>query len=206
MTPFKEIEIEDFIWNGIQNDRASIQNRGLFLPNSDYYRQFALPGCGITDILCFNAHGHAVGKFVEITVYELKRGVVEARDLAQLLRHMAFFNSNREALVERFGCDGINIYGILIGSGFDKDVLCLSAIDGYEDPVSYFQYRIDLANGVIFDSVSHPCEDSEIDFNALMPDHNFTWIDRIEKEAEADRIAILNSPPQESRNHELLPF
>lgn len=122
---FKEVEIEDFIWNNIPKNE--LRKRGLDLPVGSYYRQVNI-GCGVIDLLSVNiqkvfSSGNKY-KMVFVRVFELKRRMITCDAVGQISRYMNAIEENFEDLMQSFGMPKgyhLALSGELIGESISDD-------------------------------------------------------------------------------------
>ena len=201
MSVFKEVEIEDFIWDNIAKNPMFLKKRGLKLDAGIFYRQLQLPNCGIPDLVSFYSFHEQNMTYLKISVYELKRGNVDGNALAQLLKYLSFFSSNADRIADRFDMPvEFRIMGTLIGHSFDKSVLSLHSV--VEADIDFIIYQIDLENGVVFKSVTDDYGLENLDNPDYSLESDFKWIGRVnemmkrrDKELSEAGLISLNAKP-----------
>lgn len=170
-----EFEIEQFIWDKLQSNYNDLNERGLELNGTSFYRQLELPGCGVPDLVGFSCTRENDIFYVEIHIYELKKGRVDGNCLTQLFKYMSFFVSNQEKIEKVYGRKlEFSVYGYLIGSDFDKQTLSLNSIGGA--PVEFIRYYIGIEYGISFETVSADYSNNLL--GKFLPQAFFEWLDR----------------------------
>lgn len=193
MVPFREIEIEDYIWDKIRSNIDDLSNRGLEVEYGHYYRQFKLPGCGIVDLISFSPCVRDGLAYVAIIIYELKRGPAKPCDVTQLARYYSYLLTHREEIEKRISpAASVIVKPVLIASDFDRDVLCFDRI--YHNDLAYVKYKVDLGSGICFEYVpSDYFDGQQVNFSEVMPDKTFGWIETMAVEIELQNAM----PPRE---------
>lgn len=171
MSNYKEIDIEDFIWDNLNGD--TLYDRGLLMEGGRYLRQAKIPGCGIMDIVGFNVtktiSENLNVKCINIVVYELKREVITCAHVGQLSRYVNTIHENKDRIREHFGLPKeytLTVRGVLIGAGIEKDAFhiielskCLSA------QVFGFCFK----KGLTFEYARNPGNFYDAEFSEIQP-------------------------------------
>jgi hypothetical protein len=207
MGNFKEIDIEDFIWDRLGDRRSNLRSRGLMLLEGVFYRQLKLPDCGIPDLVCFTVREPMetrVNPWLIIDVYELKRGHVEPKCLTQLLKYMSFFNEHKDGMIKRFGREvEIMVRGYLVGRTFDKEVLCInSASMKVKGLINFVSFKVGFEQGIEFFEEDANYYSSGIDFDEFMPARNFKWISQLSQELTGDNEEEEDEDDTDELDHE----
>lgn len=155
---YSEFEIEEFIWNKI-GDLDSLRDRGLYLQDALYFRQYPIPGCGIVDIVGFsitdlNFNDGSITRQLNVNIYELKRDAIKCADVGQISRYMDCIRYNSSEILKHFGLDGFEmvVYGGLIGNGIERDAMhAMVLVQNLSD---MFCYEFCPEKGISFNPVS----------------------------------------------------
>lgn len=154
---YKEIDIEDFIWNNIR--AGEISKRGLQIKPGLVYRQVELPGAGIMDLVSVSIgkiiHEHHSAKVLYVDIYELKRDAITCQNIGQIARYINSIDGNQKTLLSVLNLPSeeysIEVNGFLVGRGVERDALhALSLCFN----IRCFRFEFDLAQGIRFEEVS----------------------------------------------------
>lgn len=155
-----ERQLEDFIWQAYhqKNGDKILLDRGL--PMSGYLlRQFNMGSLGIPDLISFDVKEVNGFNSPVITIYELKKTVVDFSTLDQALRYKRGLRDILENLhgVEfqegDYGWKNIYFEIVLIGSKVDEGI---GFARHYLSPdISTYEYHFDPFNGLSFEEVSY---------------------------------------------------
>jgi len=160
MKGFSEFEIEEFIWNNIQNP-GELMKRGLDMPKAVYYRQMQFPTCGRPDIVGVSLWSRlASGQrsvVPTVRIYELKKGEVTGQDVLQIFRYVAYAYKIAPEIAGNAYPDlpitNVSIGGYIIGNSFSREALC-ALYNSYT--TIGIQFDFDLTTGIKFCDVYEP--------------------------------------------------
>lgn len=152
---YYESDVEDFIWSNIK-DKELLARFGLYLNEGLYFRQYAVQGCGVFDIVGFSVKvwtciDGSIKKDLVVDIYELKRNALKCADVGQVSRYIDCMRQNSLEFLKMVGFEGFElvVYGHLIGNGIERDAIHSKAlIDGLLDVYTY-----DFTNGISFNPV-----------------------------------------------------
>lgn len=179
---FKELDIENFIWENIQG--GLLGNRGLTLPGGIYYRQFPLNGCGIMDMVgvsmskCIFPSSRS--KNIHVQIYELKKGIITCNDVGQIARYVGCFEANTMQVQEKLNIPGdynIGFNGVLIGAGIERDAYHILT-RMYN--VRAIKFDFSFSDGITFEPI-HEIASFEIASLEKVPQINFSQLARLSK-------------------------
>lgn len=182
MNNFKEIDIENFIWENIKS--GSLAKRGLVLPGGIYYRQFPLKGCGIMDMIgirmskCIFPSSRT--KNIHVQIYELKKGIITCNDVGQIARYLGCFEANTMEIHEKLNIPNdyqIGFNGTLIGAGIERDAYHILT-RMYN--VSAIKFDFSFSDGITFDFI-HDIESFDQATLEKVPQINFSQLARLSK-------------------------
>lgn len=147
-----EHEIEDIIFNALQNHPEELRKRGFYVsPNKIYLRQVEIGAYGRADIIGFVIMPKKYGtRDIYIHVVEIKKDAINHQTLFQALRYCRG--------VERYlglFLNDINVHFsiTLIGKTIDKNSDFVYAADVF-DRVELLTYSVDFNLGVKFERQS----------------------------------------------------
>lgn len=157
MKDFKEIDLEDFIVNEFKHGRISA--RGLDMKTCLLFRQFEISGCGVIDLMTVRIvktkMDRGIFKYILVDVYELKRNELNCADFGQLCRYMHVIRHNMKRFLNEVSfCPDYNIdvSGILIGDGIQRDALCLYN-EMFSGDISVYNAELSMEKGIEFKTV-----------------------------------------------------
>lgn len=150
-----EIDIENVIWNSL----SSAIERGFPLEGGVVYRQLPIPGCGIMDLCEVSVAGYmpedGTRKMynIEISIYELKKGLVKCHDIGQLARYKAGVIDTFPKVKKALGLKDdyiLNVECFIVGKEIEQDAACLA------DACSFFAYgyEVTLEHGIKFHMIN----------------------------------------------------
>jgi hypothetical protein len=180
MNNFKEVDIENFIWENIKG--GSLARRGLILPGGIYYRQFPLGGCGVMDMVgvsmskCIFPTSRS--KNIHVKIYELKKGVITCNDVGQIARYIGCFEANTMEIHEKLNIPidyHIGFNGVLIGAGIERDA-CHILTRMYN--VSAIKFDFSFSDGITFEPI-HEITSFEQASLEKLPQINFSQLARL---------------------------
>ncbi|MPR36578.1 hypothetical protein [Salmonirosea aquatica] len=143
---FQEKDLEDMIF---RSDADLVRKKGLSSYRHDkVFRQFNLGAYGIPDMVGITTYMHNQKMCYSITVYELKKGAIDADALAQCSRYV----SGLISYLKRIGIKyPPSIQMVLIGDSIDlKSNFIYSAQSNYELHLYTYSFGI---NGLAFKEV-----------------------------------------------------
>ena len=154
MKDFKEVDLEDFIVSEFK--RGRISERGLDMKGCILFRQFEISGCGVIDLMTVRFVKTKTDtsdlKYLIIDIYELKRNELTCADFGQLCRYMHVIRHNiKRYLKDVSFCNdySINVSGVLIGDGIQRDALCLYN-EVYSGEISVYRAELSMEKGIEF--------------------------------------------------------
>jgi len=155
MNNFKEIDIENFIWENIR--AGSLSKRGLNLPGGIYYRQFPLKGCGIMDMVGVSMSKcifpSSIRKDIHVQIYELKKGIITCNDVGQIARYLGCFEANTMDIHQKLNIPNdyqVGFNGVLIGAGIERDAYHILT-RMYN--VSAIKFDFSFSDGITFEPI-----------------------------------------------------
>ena len=189
-----EFEVEQFIWDKIQDKYNDLSKRGLDLNGTNFYRQLKLPGCGVPDLVGFSCSRENDIFYIDIHIYELKKGRIDGNCLVQLFKYMSFFETNQDIIGDAHDRKvEFYVYGYLIGNDFDIPTLSINSLGNLS--IEFIRYYIGIEHGISFETVSGNYLDKTL--QRFLPDSFIEWIDakpdRVKLDSEAE-----NQPSQSS--------
>lgn len=132
---FLEKDLEDIIFN---SDRETLDERGLYIEGK-MLRQVRIGSYGIADLITY----HRLDGNLQITIYELKKALLDEKALLQLFRYKAGIKDYLIRHRNFFEGDLI-IKTVLIGREIDCSTDWVYLLDSLEDFYVYeYQYLID---------------------------------------------------------------
>lgn len=147
-----EKDIEELLYEYISYEHI-MQERGFYQLQAKYYRQLNLGSYGIADLIGVRITPLNTGnRFLNVTVYELKKDEINTGTLMQAARYVAVLkriltNQIREGL----SIVNVNFDIVLIGRTVDtsSDFVFLS---DFIDEVTLYTYHLDFIQGLRFES------------------------------------------------------
>lgn len=135
-----EKELEDVIWEAINDEKVDLSDHGLYLHSDNWIRQFNLGEYGIADIVGYTIENDAI----KWEIIELKKDIIGVGTLLQALNYykaLYLISEDYETVDFRI---------ILIGKSIDKNGSFAYIADYVEDKIELYAYNIDLINGIRF--------------------------------------------------------
>lgn len=178
-----EFEIEQFIWDKIQDKYNDLSKRGLNLYGQSFYRQLKLPGCGVPDLVGFSCSRENDIFYIDVHIYELKKGRIDGNCLVQLLKYMSFFKTNQDVIQDVHDRNfEFMVHGYLIGNDFDRPTLSVNSIGDLN--IEFIRYYIGIEHGISFQTVSDDYFDSTLE--RFLPTSFIEWIDKTPDRLQLD--------------------
>lgn len=190
MSSFKEIDIENFIWERLSGREEELENRGFWVSDGAHYRQFNLPGCGVADIVSFCPYVEKGVCYLRINIYELKRGHVDAKCLTQIIRYMSYLTECAPGIAQKFtnGAE-IIVHGHLVGATFDPEVLAFENAFPHAW-ITLIKYEISLSQGITFSFPKHKYYNPAYQIDDIIPESRFGWIKDVNRKIEACQASV----------------
>jgi len=171
MTDFKEVELEQFIYDEFKN--GGLTSRGISVGQTLLFRQYEISGCGVIDLMTLNFKksitDRGVFKYLYIDIYELKRGELTCADFGQLCRYIHAVRRNIRRILDGLGLCGdysVEVMGRLIGDGIQRDAQCL-----YNELCSHdfevYTINLSMKHGVTFEMLDRGSVISDVKINSF---------------------------------------
>jgi len=145
---FLEKDLEDIIYS---TPRESLSERGLDI-SGKMYRQLRIGNYGIADLVTVQKNyieaPWGLEHEVTITVYELKKGLVNVETFLQAVRYS---HGIKSFMQQRFDLN-VDVDIVLIGSSIDNYGEC-GFIPNIFNNIKYFTYKYNY-NGITFDGLN----------------------------------------------------
>ena len=139
-------------------------------------------GCGVPDLVGFSCSRENDIFYVEVHIYELKKGRIDGNCLVQLFKYMSFFKTNQDIIGEAHDRKvAFLVYGYLIGNEFDLPTLSLNSIGDLD--IEFIRYYIGIEHGISFETVSGDYENEFLE--PFLPRSFFDWMD-----TKVDRLLL----------------
>lgn len=143
-----EKEIEDMIWQGINENRPLLRKKGLWVwDKTTYHRQVDFGAYGICDIIGINVQPKKDGqRIINAHIIEIKKDEINNATFFQALRYAKGVARFVEEKLNNTTC----LFAItLVGKNVDKKGEFVYLPDVFSN-VALYTYKIDYKNGIVF--------------------------------------------------------